>query len=234
MAKSSSSGSDHIIAFVSSENEELKKKIVYTSSVVSARELYAQSGQLPSPSKDFCQLVITERGVVWRRWTISPRTVTNRSYAPPSETVMSWEEFLFDKSLLCQLESIFGVGAVRCMKSVASGYNDRLSTLPDRVIVKIASMLDLQSVVNLSQVNQKLREVYQSNQLWEVLFLVHQGQPSVELQELAEELSWKKVFFMSRIDRVKELSRRRRKKSSEEPSTALEPSTTFLTEQYED
>ena len=218
MAKSSSS-EDHIIAFVSSDNKELKKKIAYTSSVRSGRELYAQSAQMPSPSKDFCQIVITEQGVVWRRWTISPRTITNHSYAAPSETVMSYEEFLFDKSLCCQLELIFGTGAVRRMKSIASGYDDRLSALPDGVIVKIASMLDLQSVVNLSQVNQKLREVYQSNQLWEELFLVHQGQPSDELQELAEELSWKKVFFMSRLDRVKELSRRRRKKSPEGPST---------------
>lgn len=228
MAESSSSG-DHILLFVSTPNEDLKKRFAYTSGVTRGRELYARSDQMPSPSKDFCQIVITEHGVVWRKWPISSRTISSNSYAAPSESVMSYEEFLLDASLLSELELVFGAEAVVRMKNIASGFDDRLSTLPEATIVNVASMLDLQSVVNLSRVNQKLREVCQSNELWEQLFLVQQGQPSAELQELAQELSWKKVFFMSMFDRVKEIARRRRKKSEEEA-----PSVTFLTEQSED
>ena len=117
------------------------------------------------------------------------------------------------------------------MKRIIDGRWDPLSTIPEGLAVQIVSHLDLQSVAHLSQVNQHMREICNSPQLWESLYSQHQGRPTDEVQALASELGWKKVFFMNKLQLQKEVSRRRRLQQN--PSTAdgrVSPNLTFLTE----
>lgn len=104
--------------------------------------------------------------------------------------------------------------------------------LDEELVVRIVSLLDLESVARLSQVNQHMREVCNSDRLWETLYRVHhQRQPTDETSALARELGWKKVFFMNKLQLQKEVSRRR--KGCYEPenlSGELSPDSTFVTE----
>ena len=119
------------------------------------------------------------------------------------------------------------------MKRAASGKWDVFLGLGEDLVVAIVSLLDLQSVARLGQVNQHLREVCSSDRLWEVLYKTHQGRPSRETTALAKELRWKTVFFMNKLQLQKELSRRRREvfqDRAEDAEENLSPESTFLTE----
>ena len=111
------------------------------------------------------------------------------------------------------------------VKRAASGNWDIFQRLSEDLLVAIVSLLDLQSIAQLSRVNQHLRELCNSNKLWETLYRIHQGQPSREICSLAAELGWKTVFFMNKLQLQKEVSRRRRE-DFETPSSDF----TFLTE----
>ena len=177
--------------------------------IIRAKKLFEATKQVPPPSKDFCQLLVTEKGVVWRRWKITLRNISVRAPSP-SENVMSHQDFLEDQSLAAELEVIFGVETVEHVKRIIEGSNDILSCLPEQTVIRIATFLDLQSVNSLSQVNRHLRGVCNSDGMWEALYCTHQGQPSPAVKALAFELGWKVVFFMNKLQLQKELSRRRR------------------------
>lgn len=70
-------------------------------------------------------------------------------------------------------------------------------------------MLDLQSISQLSQVNRYLRNLCASEKLWGLLYAQHQGNPTAEICVLANDVGWKKVFYLSKLQLQKELSRRR-------------------------
>lgn len=76
-------------------------------------------------------------------------------------------------------------------------------------MIRICSMLDLQSVSRLSQVNKYLRNLCTSDKLWSLLYAQHQGNPTSEICMLANDISWKKVFYLNKLQLQKELSRRR-------------------------
>jgi hypothetical protein len=76
-------------------------------------------------------------------------------------------------------------------------------------MVQICSLLDLQSITQLSQVNRYLRKVCVSDKLWENLYIQHQGNPPTEVCTLGIDIGWKKVFYLSKLQLQKELSRRR-------------------------
>ena len=98
-------------------------------------------------------------------------------------------------------------------------------------MIRIVSLLDLQSIAQLSHVNHHMRDICNSPRLWEILYNTHQGRPSGEISALAREIGWKKVFFMNKLQLQKEVSRRRTKgNDSVKFSGELSPESTFLTE----
>lgn len=76
-------------------------------------------------------------------------------------------------------------------------------------MIRICSLLDLQSIAQLSHVNRYLRGLCSSDKLWSLLYVQHQGNPTAEICVLANDMGWKKVFYMSKLQLQKELSRRR-------------------------
>ena len=197
------------IQAASSVDLATKQSIIDNRTVLRSKKLFEISGQVPTPSKDFCQLLITEKGVVWRRWKITLRNIALQAPSP-SEEIMSHEDLFEDKSFVTELEGIFGAEVLEQVKRIIEGSNDILSCLPEKLLIHLATFLDLQSVNNLSRTNRHLRELCNSDNMWEALYCTHQGQPSPAVSALSFELGWKVVFFMSKLQLQKELSRRRR------------------------
>ena len=204
--------------------------IAWKQTILRSRKVFEATGQAPSPSKDFCQIFVTENGVVWRKWKITLRNISVATPSSPTESVMTYEDFQYDKSLHFEVELVFGRNVLNHIHRIVKGCNDPLSSLPEDILISIASYLDLQSISYLSQVNQRLREVANSNDLWEKLYSMHQGVPSHEVKSLASEIGWKKVFFMNKLQLQKEISRRRRLNTPNEGEFSM----TFLTQQVED
>ena len=136
----------------SKASDELLEKVSWKKNILSAKKLFEATAQAPSPSKDFTQIVITEQGVVWRRWKISLRGVSRGAAPTPYEEFMTHEDFLYSDSLEGDVEHIFGGEVLRQIKRILAGSHDELSCLPEKLAVNIFTYLDLQSVAQLSQV----------------------------------------------------------------------------------
>lgn len=192
--------------------------------ILSARKLIDIAKQAPSPSKDWCQLIVTERGLLCRRWKISIRGIARGGGPAPTEIALYFfEEFQNDESIQREIELVYGTETLEQVIRVACGHIDRLCSLPEKTVTKIASYLDLQSIVRLGQVNRYLRQISNSNALWEDIYIHNCGSPSEDVKMLGDELGWKKVFFMDKLQLQKEISRRRRgvqESSSSDGSTA--------------
>ena len=98
--------------------------------ILGAKKLFEATAQVPSPSKDFTQIIITEKGMVWRRWKISLRSVTQGAVPQPSEEVMLHEDFRYDTSLqVCtRFLSIISLGqlVVHVVVNIGLPYSETL------------------------------------------------------------------------------------------------------------
>jgi len=179
--------------------------------ILSGRKLVDVAKQAPAPSKDWCQLIVTERGLVCRRWKISIRGIARGGGPSPTEVALYFfDEFQMDDSIQREIELVYGTETLDQVIRVACGYIDRLCTLPEKTVTKIASYLDLQSIVRFGQVNRYLRQISNSNMLWADIYFHHCGSPSEDVRMVGDELGWKKVFFMDKLQLQKEISRRRK------------------------
>lgn len=142
----------------------------------------------------------------------------------------------------------FGENTLEHIDRIITGSNDVLSCTPESIMLRICSMLDLQSISQLSRVNRHLRNLCLSDNLWSDLYHQHQGHPSLEICSLANEIGWMKVFYSSKLQLQKEISRRRKpafpttnletemnkmtfpSTSSKGNATSTSKDTTFLTE----
>ncbi len=61
------------------------------------QELLNVGAQAPSPSKNYCQLIVTLDTIVYRSWQISLHTNSDSRY--PTETVSSYEDLVHDDIL---------------------------------------------------------------------------------------------------------------------------------------
>eukprot|EP00731_Ephydatia_muelleri_P030269 Em0021g792a len=191
-------------------SEAVLQHVAWKKEILKAKKLFETSSQAPAPSKDHCQLIVTEKGVILRKWKISLRNMSSGHAPAPTEDLISYEDFLYDTQRQRDVEYIFGSEVAYQIKRILSGTTDELSKLPKGIMVQIATYLDLQSVSSLSQVSKHLKEVCSSDQLWEKLYLYHQGRATEEVASLAKSMGWKQVFFMNKLHLQKELSRRRR------------------------
>ena len=80
-------------------SDEVMKNVALKKKVLAAKKLFEATAQVPSPSKDFMQIIVTEKGMIWRRWKISLRGVSQGAVPQPSEEVMPHEDFKYDSTL---------------------------------------------------------------------------------------------------------------------------------------
>lgn len=211
------------------DSEMALRNIAKKKDILSSPKLVEEACQDPAPSKDFCNLIVTERGVIWRRWKVSVRNVTQGAVPVPVELGFTAKEFLADKDMQADVGRIMGRETLQRALRLLRGQNDLLSRLPEKVLFQVVSQLDLSSIDSLSKVNRYLREACNSNPPWCKLYRVHHGPPTEEVQAVAEDMGWKRVFFMDKIQLRKETSRRQR--SAGKLAETMPSSPTFITQQ---
>ncbi len=183
---------------------ELKRQIK------SAKKLYELCDQAPAPSKDYFRILVTLKGVVWSRWSVTLRNTAQGRYPTPQEDVMSHGQFQEDKSLQDQLSYVLGSQCLDCVLDAILTTND-FGCLPEDLVVTLMTYLDLQSIKNLSMTNLYFSKLCNSMSLWKRLYTLYHGRINAGVQAIAGVIGWKKIFFMNKLHMQKEIARQRRK-----------------------
>lgn len=184
-----------------------RRSILLTLFNMKTKEIFELGAQAPSPSKDYCQLVMTHNMVIFRKWRITLRSDSESRY--PSETKDSYEDFIYDENLQDEIARVFGLNTLVYMQNIIEkGKLDYLLRLPENVIIKIISNLDLEDLSRLSQVNGLFRQLCRSDKVWMTLYKkYYSSEITRELLQLAERDGWRKLFFTNKIKLKLELRR---------------------------
>lgn len=174
------------------------------------------------PSVCFKVLVVPST-VTLRWWPISFHLGAN---ARPGEKKVPAEDYRYDTRTRDDIKYNLGEEVEARVFRLTTGMTDPLTMLPKKILGDILKMLDLQSLHQVGCCNSYLHELASSNELWEKIYLEHHGWASDELRLLAAEMSWKKVFFLNKLQLQVILSRRRRQSSAGAERTGT---STFIT-----
>lgn len=153
-------------------------------------KVYSISGQAPSPSKDFLELIIGKEQVIWRHWKISYK---HHKKILPSEERLTHEEFKADGKIHREVVKNFGEDVLHTALGYAS--KEWLPRLPKATLLRITSYLDVNDICRLSQVCDTLRIRCHDNQIWKAAFLRTFGAWDELRERRATRLTWRRVFI---------------------------------------
>ncbi|XP_045570432.1 F-box only protein 36b isoform X1 [Salmo salar] len=192
------------------------------------KSLFEVSGQGPPPNKDFFQFSVTKTEVIWRWWKISLRSDGRNT--KPGELRESHNDYLDDSRIqtiimshpplsslhwcdgfLGQVSVVFGPRILQYSQALCQGHYDYLERLPDPLLLHILTHLELEDVARLGHTSHRFRKLCRSEEFWEQAVRGHCGSVSAEVEALALELGWKSVFFTSKLQLQKQISRRRKR-----------------------
>lgn len=191
--------------------DELKKRKSILLTLFDARnennELLNVATQAPAPSKDYCQLVLTYRQVIYRCWRIALRGDSESRY--PREVRDNYEDFAYDENTQREIGHVFGKPTLVYVRNIVEkGKLDYLARLPTKILIKIISFLNLEDIARLSQVNSQFRQLCRSDSVWMELYKTYySNEITSDLKRLAERDGWRKVFFTNKIKLQLELRR---------------------------
>ncbi|KAM4605309.1 F-box only protein 36b [Polymixia lowei] len=163
------------------------------------------SGQGPSPNKDFYHLTVTKLYVIWRWWKISLRTDCRN--AKPGEFRGSHQDFLNDSRLQSQVSMVFGHRILQYTRALCQGRYDYLERLPDPMLLRILGYLELEDVGQLGRTSRRFRKLCGSEEFWEQAVRRRCDTVSAEVSSLALEVGWRSIFFTSKLQLQKQISR---------------------------
>ncbi|XP_047449560.1 F-box only protein 36a [Mugil cephalus] len=156
-------------------------------------QLFQISGQGPPPSKDFFQLVITKNEIIWTSWKISLRP-GSRGIAP-RQLKSTHHNFLHDKMLLHEVTTVFGQRILEYTKSLCEGRFDYLERLPDDLLLRIVSYLQLKDTTVLAQVSQRFSKFCNSEKFWEQTVRNRCAEFTSNMEGIATAMGWRRTFF---------------------------------------
>ncbi|XP_029460470.1 F-box only protein 36-like [Rhinatrema bivittatum] len=130
-------------------------------------KLYEVQRQAPSPSKDLHHFTITRGEVIWRSWGVSVRAEHRSSLPRPREVKKTHSEFLMDEQLHKQVKRIFGNDVLQYTLNLCQGHCDFIVRMPDYLIVRILSFLDMDDIKQLSKTCRKFQKLCNSEEVWE-------------------------------------------------------------------
>ncbi|XP_072525228.1 F-box only protein 36b [Salminus brasiliensis] len=166
-------------------------------------------GQGPAPLKDYFNLHITDTQVIWRWWKISLRTESRNT--KPGELRESHSDYLEDSRLQSQVALVFGPRILQYSRDLCRGQGDYIQRLPDSLILTIMAHLGLEDIAQLAGTCSRFKKLCSSEEFWEQTVRMHCGTVSAGMEELAEELGWRTVFFTNKLQLQKQISRRKLK-----------------------
>lgn len=111
-------------------------------------KVYTATGQAPSPSKDFFELVVAKDRVIWRVWRIKYK---NHRMIMPSEDCLTYEDYQYDGKVQSEIDKNLGDDVLQ----ISLGYASKqwLARMPMKVLLRIISYITIKDFCNLSQVN---------------------------------------------------------------------------------
>ena len=104
-----------VMAYLSSR--ALMQQVFWKKQITQAKKLFETTKQAPSPSKDYVHVLVTEGGVVVRRFPITLRGVTQGAVPCPTEKIVTLEEFQIDVDLQSEIGRTFGSEILTQVKS---------------------------------------------------------------------------------------------------------------------
>uniref|UniRef100_A0A8C4DND0 F-box protein 36b n=1 Tax=Dicentrarchus labrax TaxID=13489 RepID=A0A8C4DND0_DICLA len=171
--------------------------------------LFETSGRGPPPNKNFYYFAVTRSGVIWRWWKISLRAVDR--YSKPGEMKESHQDFLDDTGLQSEVSMVFGRHILQYTKALCQGHYDYLEHLSDSLLLRIINYLELEDVGQLGRTSRRFRQLCGSEEFWEQAVRRRCNTVSAEVASLALEVGWRSIFFTSKLQLQKLISRRRLK-----------------------
>ncbi|XP_033894694.2 F-box only protein 36-like isoform X2 [Acipenser ruthenus] len=145
------------------------------------------NGQAPAPSKDFYQLVVTKKEVIWRFWKISLRSEFRTTN--PGELRETHKEYLDDYSLQAQIATVLCDSIVSYTLNLCRSNFDYLEHLPNALLLYVILYLDLEDVAQLSQTSRKFEKLCSSDALWERIVENSCDTITPEMRALSKELT---------------------------------------------
>uniref|UniRef100_UPI0037E89F40 F-box only protein 36b n=1 Tax=Semicossyphus pulcher TaxID=241346 RepID=UPI0037E89F40 len=185
--------------------------------------LFEVSGGGPPPNKTFYHFSVTKSVVIWRWWKISLRTVDR--FSKPGELRESHQDFLDDVQLQCEVSMVFGHQILQYTKALCQGHYDYLERLSDVLLLCIINHLELEDVGQLGRTSRRFMQLCKSDGFWEQAVHRHCNTVSAEVASLALELGWHSIFFTSKLQLQKLLSRRRLKSKEQQEGQGFDPDT---------
>ncbi|XP_047444899.1 F-box only protein 36b [Mugil cephalus] len=183
--------------------------------------LFEISGRGPPPNNNFYHLFLTKSDVIWRWWKISPRLVDR--YSRPGEVKESHHDFLDDTRLQGEVSMVFGQGILEYTKALCQGHYDYLEHLSDSLLLRIINYLELEDVGQLGRTSRRFRQLCGSEEFWEQAVRQRFNAVSGEMASLALEVGWRNIFFTSKLQLQKLISRRRLKIEEQQEEQVSEP-----------
>lgn len=174
--------------------------------ITSSQIIFEKTGQAPSPSKDFHQLIVTDTLVIWRSWKISLRK--DQMGIPPSQNKQSHEDFYFDVVVSADIKRVFGEDILRYIECIVN--KDWLVRMKNEVLMNIFSCLNLSDIGKLPMVCRHFRTVCNTNNFWKKIYAMHSSSLTPNVEQLGNDMGWKKMFFTNKLQLQKEASRLRR------------------------
>ncbi|XP_076454349.1 F-box only protein 36-like [Babylonia areolata] len=151
------------------------------------------------PSKDFFHLFVTPSMFIYRLWKIVPPTRPD-CHPTPTEVKDSWDDFKHDERLHSEIQRVAGDSTMYYLINIADGHLDYLPRLPDKVLLKLILMLDLESIARLSMTCNRFRTLCNHNGVWEIIYKRHNKQPiTQELMMVVDMKGWREVFFTNKL-----------------------------------
>ncbi|XP_034743079.1 F-box only protein 36b [Etheostoma cragini] len=172
-------------------------------------QLFETSGRGPAPNTNFYSFIITKSDVIWRWWKISPRTVDRNS--KPGELMESHQDFLDDTVLQREVGMVFGHRILEYIKALCQGHYDYLERLSDSLLLRIINYLELEDVGQLGRTSRRFMQLCGSEEFWEQVVQRRCNTVPAEVGSLALEVGWRRIFFTSKLQLQKLISRRRLK-----------------------
>ncbi|XP_074506835.1 F-box only protein 36b [Sebastes fasciatus] len=185
--------------------------------------LFETSGGAPSPNKNFYHIAVTKSDVIWRWWKISPRYVDR--YSRPGELKESHQDFLDDTWVQSEVSMVFGRRILQYTKALCQGHYDYLERLSDSLLLRIINYLELEDVGQLGRTSRRFKKLCGSEEFWEQAVERRCNTVSAEVAALALEVGWRSIFFTSKLQLQKLISRRRLKTEEHQEGQVSDPDT---------
>lgn len=153
-------------------------------------KVFTATGQAPSPSKDFFELVVAKDRIIWRVWRIKYK---NHRMIMPSEDCLTYEDYQYDGRVQSEINKNLGDDVLQ----ISLGYASKqwLARVPMGVLLRIVTHLTIKDLTNLSQVCSVLRIRCLDSDLWKHCFSQAFGAWDELRERRAKRVGWRKVFI---------------------------------------